>query len=118
MTEWNKNAQILANNDPVYQKFLQKLGATKIDHYGIVRFGDPRSEEFLRELSGKRQRIFGIGDSLSKIAHEYYGDARLWWLLAWFNAKPTDFHCKVGDIIEIPFPLEEVMLHAYNREVQ
>ena len=70
----------------------------------------PRSKEIK-----KLNHVFTTGDSLSKIAFKHYGDARYWWVLAWFNAKPTDFHCEIGDIIEIPLPLEEVILKARDR---
>lgn len=114
MTQWNKTGQKLANDTDVVKKFLDKTGAQKVDHYGIIFYGDPVAQEFLEEVNYVTH-VFSVGDRLSKLAHEHYGDARLWWVLAWFNGKPTDYHCKIGDIIRIPFPLEEVLLQA-NQE--
>lgn len=87
----------------------------RIEHYGLVSFGDPNEQSFLRKIS-KTLHIFKTGDKLSKIAYEYYGDPKLWWVLAWFNSKPTDFHCRIGDTIEVPKPLDEVLMQIHNRE--
>lgn len=111
MTQWNKIGQKLANDTDVVKPFLEKTGSKKVDHYGVVFYGDPSSQEFLEDIT-LITHVWGVGDRLSKLAHEHYGDARLWWLLAWFNGKPTDFHCRIGDTIRIPFPPEEVEAQA------
>mgnify|MGYP003344114216 CR=1 FL=1 len=36
-----------------------------------------------------------------KLADEYYGDSRDWWIIAKYNLKPTEAHIQIGDIIEI-----------------
>jgi nucleoid-associated protein YgaU len=43
------------------------------------------------------------------LAHKHYGDANLWWIIAWYNKKPTEAHVKMGDIITIPLPLDKVI---------
>ena len=35
---------------------------------------------------------------------KYYGDAEYWWLIAWYNNKPTESHFKLGDVVYIPLP--------------
>jgi len=45
---------------------------------------------------------------LFKLAHHFYGDSRLWWVIGWFNQSPTDADYSPGDIVYIPFPLEEI----------
>ena len=111
MTEWTKNGRVLSNDDKIYQNFLKKTGTRNIDHYGLVIFGDPMQEDFLNEISTS-EHIFSIGDSLSKIAFKEYGDPRLWWVLAWFNTKPTDMHVDIGERIYAPHPLDEVLHQA------
>tara|TARA_R110002020_G_scaffold48694_9_gene138767 strand:- start:271 stop:516 length:246 start_codon:yes stop_codon:yes gene_type:complete len=54
-------------------------------------------------------RIWAIGSSYAKLAHEFYGDSELWWVIAWFNKKPAEFMMKVGDIVSIPTPVERVL---------
>jgi hypothetical protein len=51
---------------------------------------------------------WGIGDRYWKLAHKYYGDATLWWIIAHYNLKmEMDLH--LGDVIYIPLPLEKIM---------
>ena len=53
--------------------------------------------------------VWGMGDRFYKLAFEHYGDSEKWWVIAWFNQTPTEFHVARGDIILIPFPLERVL---------
>jgi len=43
------------------------------------------------------------------LAAKHYGDPNLWWVLAWYNKKPTESHFSVGDTVYIPTPAEEVV---------
>lgn len=115
MTEWNDNSVILENEDRIYGKFMDKIGTKKVDHSSIILFGNPVDSEFLKKIRVSKH-IYAASDRLSKLAHKYYGEAELWWVLAWFNGKPTDFHCKIGDIILIPTPVEEAILQAQTNE--
>ena len=56
-----------------------------------------------------------MGDKLYKFAHEYYGDPNLWWVIAWYNNKPTDAHFKLGETVYIPRELE-VAINIAMRE--
>ncbi len=111
MTEWTKSGRVLSNNDKIYQSFMKKTGTRNVDHYGLVIFGDPMQEDFLSEISTS-EHVYSVGDSLSKIAFKEYGDPRLWWILAWFNTKPTDMHIDIGERIYAPHPVEEAIHQA------
>jgi len=114
LTEWTKSGKLLSNDDRIYQNFLRKTGTRNIDHYGLMIFGDPMQEDFLNEISTS-EHVFSASDSLSKIAFKEYGDARLWWVLAWFNTKPTDMHIEIGERIYAPHPLDEALHQALKR---
>ena len=45
---------------------------------------------------------WNYGDKLYKLAERFYGDPKLWWIIAHVNMKPTDSHYEVGDTIIIP----------------
>ena len=111
---WIEYAEVFENKSDLYKEWRDKVGFEKVDHYGMIRFGDPRMEDFLQKINTVNH-IYKTGDKLGKIAHKYYGDPRYWWVIAWFNGRPTDFHCKVGDTIEVPLPLTEALLQAYKR---
>ena len=53
--------------------------------------------------------IWALGDSYYNLAYQHYGDAKYWWIIAWFNKKPTESHVGLGDIIRIPKPVGEVL---------
>ena len=55
-----------------------------------------------------RTVIWQRNTRLFKLAFEFYGDSKLWWIIGWFNQKPTDSHFSVGDEVLIPFPLDEI----------
>ena len=56
-----------------------------------------------------KTHFWSLGDRYYKLAHFYYGDSRYWWVIAWFNKKPTEQHIKLGDVVKVPLPLETVL---------
>jgi hypothetical protein len=38
----------------------------------------------------------------------------MWWLIGWYNQKPTEAHFKIGDTVLIPLPLEEILGYYYE----
>lgn len=116
INNWSENSRFLINKDEIYRDFFNKTGASSVEHIDITFFGNCKDYEFLKSIK-KINHVYSSGDTLSKIAFKHYGDARYWWVLAWFNTKPTDFHCNLGDIIEIPIPLEDVIIKVRDRLV-
>jgi len=92
---------------------LARRGRTAIDHYAKQDFNE--ITEVDRASFENEKYIFKLGDRLFKIAFDAYGDTRYWYLIAWWNQKPTDLHCRVGDILYIPRPLKDV-LQLWNKE--
>jgi|TARA_B100000963_G_scaffold37781_1_gene28204 hypothetical protein len=74
------------------------------------------TDEELREELDHIERIYTVGDRLYKFAYEYYGDVDYWWVIAWYNNKPTDSHFKIGDVVYIPRELD-VALRIATREL-
>ena len=54
--------------------------------------------------------VWKTGSRFFKLAYEYYGDPEMWWIIAWFNYKPTDSHVKIGEIVYVPLSLEQTLL--------
>ena len=50
-----------------------------------------------------------LGDRLYKLAHEYYEDSSYWWVIAFYNKKPTEQSIAIGDLIEIPMSLTDIL---------
>jgi len=74
----------------------------------------PTGEELKNDLT-HIQRVYTMGDRLYKFAYEYYGDVDYWWIIAWYNNKPTDTHFNIGDIVYIPRELD-VAIRIATRE--
>lgn len=95
------------NAKRMYENLFRDRDVKFIRQYDTARFEYPTADQInslnIRDHTWKR------GDKLSKLAESAYGDARLWWIIAWFNKRPTEAHFKYGDIIQIPGPLDRVL---------
>ena len=60
------------------------------------------SDDFLQNDYQIVEHIWSHGDKLYKLAHKYFGDRNLFWIIGLFNNKPTDSHYLYGDIVYIP----------------
>jgi len=105
---YNK-VNVFLNEDINYKKtFKKQFGAKsalrqhETQHLDYPGFFDVFSFNY-------KTHIWGLGDRYYKLAHVYYGDSRYWWVIAWFNKKPTEQHVKLGDIVKVPLPLETVL---------
>ena len=112
-----KETGTIFNNDPDYKQTFKERFARKglnelqrkkvIKHLETLELNYPSLDELLR-ISTK-EHMWGPGDRFYKLADHYYGDARYWWIIAYFNKKPTDHHAKPGDLIVVPMPLVDIL---------
>ena len=103
------NQKIFRNVGDDYRRYLKKRCMEQIDQYTTPKFLYPSPEDNRKFQT--ISHIWGAGDRYFKLANKYYGDPELWWVIAFFNQKPTEFDIKAGDIIFIPTPLETVLFH-------
>ena len=113
MLDRNEKRDILLNQHELYKKKLKDRGIKSFRHYSKMKFSQISPAD-MKNLT-IMDHIFKTGDSLSKLAYQYYGNSRYWWVLAVFNKKPIDNLIKLGDIIHIPMPLEEIY-YLINRD--
>ncbi len=101
------NRTTFRNNTEEYKTVFKERGVKHINHYDTAKLRHPTSEEILTlELTTV---TWSVGDRLFKLAFEFYGDATMWWVIAWFNQKPTESDFSIGDTVSIPSPLEDVL---------
>jgi nucleoid-associated protein YgaU len=96
------------NNDPNYRKaFFDQKGIRQLEQFETAELGYPslRQMEGLNNLS----LVWTSASRLYNLAEEFYGDSTYWWVIAWYNKKPTEAHFEIGDVIYIPTPLERVL---------
>ena len=80
------------------EELLESRGVEKIKFYNNYVF----SRDFLDKEYNIVEHIWSHGDKLYKLAHKYYGDRNLFWLIGLYNNKPTDAHYRYGDVVFIP----------------
>ena len=105
-----KNQRIFRNDRKSYKQYLKKTrGLEMIRQFNTPKFKHPSVQEMGNFNTIKH--IWGTGDRLYKLAYEYYNDSEMWWVIALYNQKPTEFHYKLGDVLYIPVPLESVLFY-------
>jgi len=107
MTSRYFNREIKANFDEKYLKIIKKRNILFINQYITPNQKYPTSKE-LSNLT-TMPHIWSSGDRFYKLADEYYNDPALWWIIAWFNRMPTEAHVKIGWVVDVPLPLEDVL---------
>ena len=105
-----KNQEIFVNNREAYKRLLASgRGLKEIRQFDTPVFKYPSVEEMKNFQI--INHIWATGDRFYKLAHEYYSDSTKWWVIAFFNQKPTEFHLELGDVVYIPTPLETVLFY-------
>ena len=104
MTSRYDTVSIGINQSSKYEKIFKNRNVKFVRQYFTPILEHLTTQE-ISTLS-TTSHIWKLGD---KLAHQYYGDSTLWWVIAWFNQAPTESHLNIGDIIVIPSPLEKVL---------
>lgn len=100
-------SRIFENSDEQYKKVFDSKGKTFIKQYGTQTLRQVTDDMKLQ--LNEVPRAWASGDRYYKLSQEYYDDFRYWWLIAWYNSKPTEQHNSIGDIIYIPLPLNKAL---------
>lgn len=98
------NRRIVVNDSKEYKTVREDRGLSRIRHYTTKKMKYPTSQQISR--MNLTQHVWRIGDRYHKLANQYYGSGEYWWVIAWINQKPTEFHVKNGELIYIPTSLE------------
>lgn len=101
------NARLAVNKNEMYRDVFDERGVKKITQYRTQLFKDV-DQDVLDAMEADLY-IWKYGDSFWKLASKYYGDSKLWWVIASFNRKPSETLLKLGDEIRIPLNLSEAM---------
>jgi len=101
------NRRKITNSDEIYEELFDKRGVKDITGYRTPRFSEITIQN--RYSLTNTHHMWSTGDSFWKLASEYYSDPGLWWLIAWYNQKPTESHVSAGESIAIPLPLDRAL---------
>ena len=104
MKKYKNNTTTFLNDDKMYEDHFERRGVEEIRQNNTPVF----NKEQLMSRYQVREHVWSRGDKLYKLAHQYYGNKEYWWIIATWNAIPTEAECFFGRIIEIPFPVEKL----------
>jgi hypothetical protein len=103
----NKTIPTIVNESPHYKELLDRRGVKRITHYVTPIFRHPTINQ--RASINTVGHVWAYGDRFYNLAHQYYGDARYWWVIAWWNGHPTEVSIQTGDFLDIPLDLNAAL---------
>ncbi len=99
---------VIVNNVDSYKEIFDKRDVVQIVQRKTSQLRFPTAKEIGTLTIA--EETWGVGQRLSKLAYKYYsGRSNLWWVIAFYNKKPTESHFKQGDTVKIPMPLGRVL---------
>jgi len=103
----NEKRKMIINSSHNFDDQFRVRSVESIKQYTTLKLKYPTTQEMtgLNILT----ETWKLGDRLYKYANTHYGDPNLWWIIAWFNKKPTENDYVLGEEILIPFPLERIL---------
>jgi len=99
--------QRIINDDELYEAALEERDVNHIKHYATPTMQGLTVGQ--RASLQRTKHIWKLGDKFFKLAAEYYGDPKMWWVIARYNTLPTEAHVTTGQVIYIPKPLTRVL---------
>jgi hypothetical protein len=103
------NKNFVVNDDEFYRSLFESRGVKSIKHFPTPKLNHV-SQKQIASLN-TIGHVWTTGDRYFKLAHDHYGDSRMWWVIAWFNKKPTESDVDYGDVIYIPHPLDRILMY-------
>jgi len=95
---------IFDNNVPYYSYLRKNRNLASVQHYATPVLQNPNVWERMSVVTDTH--IWKYGDRFYNLAHKYYGEASYWWVIAWYNALPTEADIRPGDVIQIPIDVD------------
>jgi len=104
-----KGVRKFANSMEFYE-FLRfpRNNSRAIVQYETIKMRNPTIRD--RSAVPTAGHIWKYGDRYYNLASQYYGVPDYWWVIAWWNGRPTEANVKAGDKISIPLNLEETLI--------
>ncbi|HAW80769.1 MAG TPA: hypothetical protein DCX27_14280 [Balneola sp.] len=102
-----RNTLTRENESDYYSSLRDKRGVNKITQYKTPVLKNPTVAERARVSS--IPHIWSYGDRLYKLADQYYGDSRYWWVIAWWNGRAIESDIALGTKLKIPLNIEQAL---------
>ena len=98
---------LVVNRSEAFREWFDRRKINFVRQYSTPQMSLPSAED-IADLT-TIGHIWTLGDRFYKLAHQHYGNSELWWVIAWFNQTPMEAQVTLGDVIEIPLPIERVL---------
>ena len=107
MTSRYDGTNVFNNSDRIYHNIFKDRGVGQITQYGTrnLKYPSPQQMSQLTILT----HVWAYGDQYYKLAHDSYGDPSKWWVIAFFNQKPTESDLRFGTVVYTPHPIERIL---------
>lgn len=100
---------IIENRADLYKNFFTDRNVNFISQYETQILYYPTQEQINQlELS---EHVWAQHDKFWRLAETYYGDPKYWWIISFFNKKPTEAEVNIGDVIYVPSPLDRIVFY-------
>jgi len=114
MSERYENRKVRTNIGSMYKEFFKERKVKYINHYETPKI--PFMNAADRSQITSIPHIWGLGDRFYKLADEFYDDPTFWWIISWYNQRPLESDVKIGSVIYIPTPLDDVLVFFNNEK--
>jgi nucleoid-associated protein YgaU len=104
----NFTSKTITNDIDFYRELRERRGVKELEQFTTPRLKHPTVSD--RAKLKTSTHIWKYGDRFYNLAHQYYGDTRYWWVIAWYNGIPTEAEANTGDTLEIPLDISEALL--------
>jgi hypothetical protein len=106
MSRYGKRGRI-TNDGEYYRTLIARRRRRRITHYDTPILHNPTVRQRAQITTNKH--LWKYGDRLYTLAHNYYGDAGFWWIIAWWNGYGTEADIKTGAILYIPLDISATL---------
>jgi len=106
MSRYSKT-QKFANSSEYYEYLRKKRNLKKVVHYETPILYNPTIAD--RVYMATDTHVWKYGDRYYKLSAKYYGSPIYWWVIAWYNGRPTEADLRTGDLLEVPVNLESAL---------
>ena len=91
------------NNEEQYADIFEARGVRSIEQLRTPKFSE------LPQNIDTVVHVWKQGDTFWKLSNRYFGIPKYWYLIAKFNAKPTEAHISIGESILIPVDIKPLL---------
>jgi nucleoid-associated protein YgaU len=102
-----KKFRVFTNDSEYYKPLRETRGLKQVRQYVTPVLRNPSVAERAKLITNTH--IWKYGDRLYKLSHQYYGDSRFWWVIAWYNAYPCEADIPINTVLYIPVNLDSAL---------